>query len=240
MNSEGDHFPSTHWSQVKVLQQGDDIEAGRAFEDLCQRYWYPIYAFLRRSGHTPADAEDLTQGFFHRLIAERALHTADPAHGRLRSYLLGVLKRLLSDQNRHDMAVKRGGGESLVSFDHTDAEEIYRLEPPDLNSPDRQFDRAWAVRLLANATNRLREDFVQGDNIEAFDHLIEFLPLGENATPYREVAMRMGVEEHVVRLQVHRMRQRYRKLIELEVGQTVRDAGQIIEELAHLMTALGR
>ncbi|MGK0190637.1 MAG: DNA-directed RNA polymerase specialized sigma24 family protein [Verrucomicrobiales bacterium] len=238
MNSEESSFPSTHWSLVKVAQQGSETEVRQAMETICQRYWYPIYAYLRHSGHAPPDAEDLTQGFFHRLISEKALLAASEGRGRLRSYLLGVLKHHLSDQKRHNEALKRGGGLKIVSFDETVAEQRYALEPRDLNSPDKLFDRAWAVSVLTDATAKLREAFLEGDNEEGFRHLSEFLPMGDNDTPYRDIANRMGVNEKAVRLQVHRMRQRYRRIIEDEVRQTVADPAEIQEELDHLMAMM--
>lgn len=240
MDSGATKFPTTHWSLVKVVQLGSEADARAALETLCQNYWYPVYAYLRRTGQPPPDAEDLTQAFFHRLITERALHTARPEIGRLRSYLLGVLKRLLSDGARHEAALKRGGGKTAVSFDSVTAEENYLGEPHDLNSPDRLFDRAWAERVLVGATTKLHAAFAEGNNAEAFEHLREFLPEGGNATSYREVAARMGVEERVVRLQVHRMRQRYRKLIEDEVRQTVHDPAQVPGELEYLLGLVGR
>lgn len=233
-------FPSTHWTRVRVLQRGDETEAREAMEAICREYWYPVYAFLRRTGRTPADAEDLTQMFFQRLIEDRALHSVREEFGRLRSYLLGVLKRLLSDQTRHHNAGKRGGTHEIVSFDLLLAEDQYRDEPMDLASPDRLFDRAWAIKVLSDATRKLHEAFVAGDNEEAFEQLKEFLPLGASASSYRDVASRPGIEERVVRLQVHRMRQRYRALVEAGVRETLNDPGGIPDELAHLMALVGR
>lgn len=239
MNPEDPSFPQTRWSLVRRVQQGSETEARDAMEIICKSYWYPIYAYLRHSGFAPADAEDLTQGFFFRLINEGALDYARKEMGKLRSYLLGVLKRHLSDQKRHNMALKRGGGQKIISFDAEAAENRYALEPLDRNSPDKMFDRAWAAAVLSDASSKLRTAFIEGDNEDAFVHLSEFLPLGDNATPYREIAARMNVDESVVRLQVHRMRQRYRKFIEEEVGQTVADPGEVKEELEHLMTMMG-
>jgi RNA polymerase sigma-70 factor (ECF subfamily) len=224
---------------VRVIQRGGEAEAREALETVCRGYWYPIYAYLRRSGHSQTDAEDLTQGFFQRLIGQKALETADREAGRLRSYLLGVLKRHLRDQKRHDQRLKRGGGQELVSFDEAVAEARYILEPKDVNTPDRLFDRAWAVGVLTDASATLREFFVEGGNEAAFEHLSEFLPLGANSTAYRVIAKRLGIKEDSVRLQVRRMRQRYRRIIEERIGETVNDPAEIEEELQHLMAALG-
>ncbi len=220
---------------MRTVQRGGEAESQAALEVLCQAYWYPVYAFLRRTGRPPADAEDLTQMFFHRLIEERALHSASEGFGRLRSYLLGVLKRLMSDQTRCRATEKRGGHREIVSFDQLVAEGQYLAEPRDHETPERCFDRAWAMNLLAAATQQLRQDFVDGKNLDSFEHLQEFLPSGANATSYREIASRMGVEERVVRLQVHRMRQRYRRLIENAVKETLSDPSELPDELGHLL-----
>lgn len=239
MSSGRSDFPSTHWSLIESARGENEAEARQALENLCERYWYPIYAYLRRSGRTPADAEDLTQSFFQRVVLEKAFHSADQAQGRLRSYLLGVMKRLLSDDKRHREAAKRGGKLQLLSFDDAEAESRYQLEPADTGSPDHFFDRTWARSVLVDASGRLRELFREGGNAESYEHLSEFLPLGENARSYREVAARMGVDEKVVRLQVHRMRQRYRVLIEETVALTVRDPAEVDDELSYLMSAIG-
>lgn len=221
-----------------MVRLGTEAEARQAMESICQSYWYPIYVYLRRSGHSPSDAEDLTQGFFHRLISEGALATAREEVGRLRSYLLGVLKRHLSDQQRLNRALKRGGAQIIISFEDAGAEARYKLEPRDWDSPDKLFDRAWAVSILTDASDRLRDAFMEGGNENAYNHLSEFLPLGANATSYRDIAVRMGVNERVVRLQVHRMRQRYRLLIQEEVAQTVVDPSEVEGELEHLMSLM--
>lgn len=217
----------------------DEAEAQRAMETICRNYWYPIYAFLRRSGYSPSDAEDLTQGFFHRLISEEAILRADQERGRLRSYLLGVLKRFLSDEQRFHGAIKRGGKQRLISLDELAAEDRYREEPSGEASPAELFDRAWARRLLVEASERLRVSFVEGSNEDAYTYLSEFLPLGDNARSYRDVAIDLGTTEGTVRLQVHRMRQRYRKLILEEVAQTVLDAAEVEAELEYLMAVVG-
>ncbi len=232
-------FPSTHWSVVQRLGGGDEGDSRRAMEDICRRYWYPIYAFVRRNGYTPLDAEDLTQGFFQRLIGGNALLAARAERGRLRSYFLGMLKRMLSDHERHHAALKRGGGVVEISFDEVVAEDRYRDEPADSDSPDKLFDRAWATGILKSATALLEQAFIEGDNAEAFLHLREFLPQGDNSESYRAVAERMGVQESAVRLMVHRMRQRYRKFIADEVAQTVADPADVGAEIEHLLAAVG-
>lgn len=150
-------FPTTHWTLVQAVQSGGPEEAARAMETLCEGYWYPIYAFLRRSGYAEPDAEDLTQGFFHRLVTEEALQTACQETGKLRSYLLGVLRRLLSDEARREAAQKRGGGAPHVSFDGLGAEERYAVEPEDIRDPEWLFAQSWARQLLTDVREKLRQ-----------------------------------------------------------------------------------
>lgn len=240
MSLPSSEFPSTRWTVVKAVQGADQSSAREALANLCKYYWYPIYAYLRRSGHPPQDAEDRTQDFFCRVLQRKVFQSVDQRKGRLRSYLLGVLKRSLSDDQRKHRARKRGGGEPLVSLDAADPEERYQLEPSDLQSPDLLFDQTWARSILVHASDALREQFAHGNNEEAFTHLSEFLPLGENARSYREVAGRMGVDERVVRLQVHRMRKRYRKIVEDEISRTVETSGEVAEELDYLMAVLSQ
>lgn len=240
MKSEDPAFPQTRWSLIQRVQLGAEDEAREAFETVCKCYWYPIYAYLRYSGHAPPDAEDLTQGFFFRLISEGALTTVRKERGRLRSYLLGVLKRHLSNELRHKRAQKRGGGQEMLSIYTDAAEDRYVKELVDVESPDRMLDRTWAVALLTRATERLSEAFIEGGNEEAFSHLKEFLPLGANATAGSDIARRMNVSESVVRLQIHRMRKRYARLVEEEVALTVSDPSDVQEELDFLMAAIGR
>lgn len=225
---------------MKRVQRGSPDDARRALEDICKGYWYPIYSYLRRSGHAPPDAEDLTQDFFQRVIEERSILAADEVRGRLRSFLLGVLKRLLSDHFRAQGREKRGSGRQIVSFDEADAEGRYIREPAELNSPDALYDRAWAEGVLSTAMEKLRDEFVKADDLPLFDQLKEFLPLGDNATPYKKVAALAGLSEGAVRLQVHRTRKRYAKLIEEEIARTVDDEADIQTEREHLLSVMAR
>ena len=236
----GSPFPTTKWTLVQKIQRGSDEDARLALEEVCRAYWYPIYAYVRRSGQMQHDAEDLTQAFFQRLIEERSIHDARAERGRLRAFLLGVLKRLLGDHFEKHAAVKRGGRAKIISFDELDAETRYAHEPADLKSPDSIFDRAWAQRVLETAEATLRSECEGADDLAIFESLREFLPLGENATPYPKVAARLKIEEPTLRLQIHRMRKRYRRHIENEIVQTVSDPAEQKAELEHLMNAMGR
>lgn len=233
-------FPTTSWTLVKRIQRGAPEDAQRALEEVCRSYWYPVYSWLRRSGQPQHDAEDLTQAFFVTLIEDQSINRARTERGRLRAFLLGVLKRTLSDHYHRQHALKRGGLAQIVSFEDYHAESRYQQEPKDLNSPDAVFDRAWARRVLESAEEKLGAECGDAGDREAFDLLREFLPLGDNATPYRKVASKLRIEEGTLRLQIHRMRKRYRKHIEDEIAQTVCDPAERQTELEHLMTAMGR
>lgn len=236
----GSVFPTTSWTLVQRIQRGSPEDARHALEEVCKSYWYPVYSWLRRSGQSQHDAEDLTQVFFIRIIEDQSISHAKEERGRLRSFLLGTLKRTLADHFEKLRAAKRGGHLQFVSFDDRDAEALYKQEPKELKSPDAMFDRAWARRVLESAEEKLGAECGSAGDREAFDSLREFLPLGENATPYRKVAARLKIEEGTLRLQIHRMRKRYRKHIEDEIAQTVNDPEEQKAELQHLMAAMGR
>lgn len=233
-------FPRTPWSLVRRVASPRPEEARRALEEVCAKYWFPIYTFLRRSGRPPADAEDLTQSFFHVLVAENTLASASEQRGKLRSFLLGVLKRLLADQARAATRHKRGGGARPIALHEAEAEERYRRHLADpAPTPEAAYDQAWAASVLAGAEQRLRAACAEGGDLELFEHLREFLPLGDNATPYRAVAARIGVPEESVRLQVHRLRKRFGRLVEEEIRDTLEDPAGLAREREHLLQALG-
>ncbi len=238
MNSS---FPTTSWTLIRKVQQGGEADARAALEAICRGYWYPIYAFARRSGFDVHDAEDVTQRFFQDMITHESLQRVREEKGQLRSFMLAMLKRIMSKERRHDAAAKRGGSkEATISFDDLDAEEWYQNEPADITDPERLFERAWAEGVLRAAEAKLQAECAAADDVSTFEALSEFLPLGENAMPYREVARRLKIEEATVRIQIHRMRKRYRQHIEEEIAQTVADPAEQKSELAHLMVAMGR
>jgi RNA polymerase sigma-70 factor (ECF subfamily) len=162
-------FPTTHWTLVRAVQHGSPEDAVKALESLCQRYWYPIYAFLRRSGYGQQDAEDLTQSFFVQLVSGEAIQAARQEQGKLRSYFLGVLKNVLADHLRHRSAEKRGGGIQPLSFDAMAAEERYTHEPQDTRDPEWLFTRAGAHELFASVQGKLRTAFIETGRAEAFE-----------------------------------------------------------------------
>lgn len=234
-------FPSTRWTLVRRVQKGGEAEAAVAMNEICRQYWYPIYAFARRHGFAVHDAEDITQAFFQRVVTSEAIAEACAEKGRLRSFMLGLLKRVISNHVRHVSAKKRGGSPSAtLSFDDANAESRYLTEPADVHDPSALFDRAWAEEVLLTAERRLMEDFARGNNLEDFESLREYLPRGENSTPYPEIAATLGVTEGALRLQIHRMRKRYATLIEEEIAQTVDDPAEAKAEREHLMKIIGR
>ena len=234
-------FPTTSWTLIRKVQQGSEADAHRAMEAICRSYWYPIYAFARRSGFNTHDAEDVTQLFFADVISSESLRRARAERGHLRSFMLAMLKRIITLRRRSEGAAKRGGGrEATVSFDDLEAEEWYQSEPADVTDPDRLFDRAWAEGVLKSAEAKMRAEWSCSDDLKIYDALSEFLPLGENATPYAEVAARLRIEQPTLRLQIHRLRKRYAKLIEVEIAQTVEGPEELKAELTHLMAAMGR
>ncbi len=233
-------FPTTHWTLVQAVQQGSAVDAARAMETLCKGYWYPIYAFLRRSGHSAHNAEDLTQAFFQRLIADDSILAARREAGKLRSYLLGVLKRLLSDQIRHETAQKRGGSEAHISFDEMEAEERYAQEPKDIRDPEWIFTHAWAHDLLAGVRDKLREAFSATGRAGVFDVLLPFLMWDNEPPSHKEIAMKLGSSETATRILIHRLRTKFRDLLRDEVARTVLTAEEIPGELAWLQSVLAQ
>ena len=235
------NFPTTSWSLIRRVQCGSPAEAAKALEEVCRCYWYPVYAYARRYGLDVQDAEDITQDFFQNLVASDSLQVTSEEKGRLRSFMLAVLKRSLSKQLRRDYAAKRGGSRgATLSLDELDPESRYAAEPVDQADPEVLFDRTWAAEVLASAESKLRADFEKADNLDTFEAVQEFLPHGDNSTPYAAVATKLGITEGTVRLQIHRMRKRYAKLIEHEITQTVVDPSEVKSELEHLMTVVGR
>ena len=232
-------FPTTSWSLVQRVQKGTETDALRALEEICRLYWYPIYAYARRSGFGPHDAEDLAQVFFQQMIARETMQAVRQEKGRLRTFMLTLLMQVISRQIRHDRAGKRGGGHEVVSLDEMAAEERYGHEPAHEADPARLFDRAWAGRMLERAESRLREDYEKAKNAATFDVLRPFLPSSTGEASYPEIAARLGIREGAVRLQVHRMRKRFAELIDEEIAQTVTNPAELEVERDYLIGLVG-
>ena len=231
----GPVFATTRWSMV-LRARGDSSGAPESLAALCEAYWYPLYAFVRRQGHPPHDAQDLTQEFFARLLAKSWLAGVGRERGKFRSWLLASLKHFLANEWDRAQALKRGGQTTLVSFDDRSAEARYRREPADLETADKLYDRRWALTLLDRVLARLREESAQSGKLAQFDALKGALT-GEK-TPYAEIAIALETTEGAIKVAVHRLRERYRALLRAEIGETVATPAEIDEELRHLLAAL--
>ncbi len=212
-------------------------EADRALEELCRIYWYPLYAFVRRHGYSKQDAEDLTQGFFASFLSRNYLEGLRSEKGRFRAFLLAALKHYLSNEKDRATRQKRGGREKPLSLDWQDAETRYQIEPVDQLSPDRLYDRAWAMMLLEKVVGRLREENSAGGKERSFEVLKPFLMFERGAIPYAQVAAELRLTESAVRVAVHRLRRHYRQLLRAEIAQTLADASMVDEELRSLFSA---
>ena len=228
-------FATTHWSVVLAAGDPASPAAHAALETLCRTYWYPLYAYLRRTGYGPEDAEDLVQGFFLRLLRREILKSVQREGGRFRSFLLGTLKHYLSDEKERTGAQKRGGAHQLVSWDPAQAEQQFLREPVDIASPDRLFDRRWALILLEQAMNRLRQECVAAGNAERFAQLKGFVSGEKGELSYAEAAVRSSLTPSGVKSAIFRFRRRYHELIHEEVSQTVADPRETEEELRYLL-----
>jgi DNA-directed RNA polymerase specialized sigma24 family protein len=233
-------FNTTHWSVVLAAGRAEADDRERALEALCRVYWYPIYAFLRRLRHPPADAQDLTQGFFAYLLEVELLARASPESGRFRSYLLGCLQRWLSNLKQRRHTLKRGAGRDPIALDALSAEERYALEPVTEETPAAQFERAWAEALVGETLRRLEAEHEPGPDRERFRTLRPALLDGQLPGGYAEVARALGIGEGAVKVAVHRLRRRFGQLLRAGVAETVADPGEVDAELRHLLRVLGR
>jgi len=226
-------FQSTLWSQVRAAARPEAPEARRALETLCRIYWQPIHAFLRRSGHDPESAKDLTQGFFAYLLEEELLRKADPARGRFRSFLLGTLKFFVSNQQARERAMKRGGGINFVSIEAGLPGLPSADEPASASSPERLFDQKWALAVLGEALERLAAEYRRAGQAEEFAELQPHLT-GDAGERLPELARRLGKSDGATRVLVCRLRNRFRRLVRAVIADTVGDVDQVESELQHL------
>jgi DNA-directed RNA polymerase specialized sigma24 family protein len=232
-------FVTTHWSVVLASAGTDSPQSRAALEQLCRTYWYPLYSYVRRRGYSHEDAQDLTQGFLLRWLEHRSFARADARNGRLRSFLLAGLNHFLSDQWDRASAQKRGGGQPTISLmDTQGADERYRLEPVDDHSPEKLYDRRWALTLLDQVLARAEQEFREGGKLELFQRLRVFLIAGTGEESYAEVAAELGMSREAVKKAVQRMRHRYYELFREEVAHTVADPAEVEEELRHLCAAI--
>jgi RNA polymerase sigma factor (sigma-70 family) len=231
-------FATTHWSVVVEAGQSDSPKASQAMAQLCQTYWYPLYAYVRRKGYQAPDAQDLTQEFFARLLARNYVTGADRSRGKFRSYLLGTLEHFLAKEWRRTHAEKRGGGRAAFSLDETDAESRYLLEPAHDLTPAKIFDRRWATTLLDEAMACLAKECQADQKEDLFEAVKPFLSGDSAGVSYAEMARSLNMTEGALKVAVHRLRQRYGEWVRAEIAQTVADPKEVDQELHYLLAVL--
>ncbi|MHB1155879.1 MAG: RNA polymerase sigma factor [Phycisphaerales bacterium] len=207
-------------------------------EELAKIYWYPLYAFVRRHGHSPHEAEDLTQDFFATLIDKRALIHVEQSKGKFRTFLLTCLQYFLSNERNKQQAQKRGGGRSPVPLENAEAEHRYIHEPMDELTPERLFERRWALTVLEQTLDHLRQEYIDRGKTAMFDVLKPALVADPRGAGYRQLAEQLNQTEGSIKTHIHRMRLRYGELLRREITRTVMDGGQIDDELKYLMKCL--
>lgn len=231
-------FATTQWSVVLRAVDPSSSQAANALEQLCRAYWYPLYAYVRRKGHGPHEAQDLTQEFFTRLLAGEGLATVDRSKGRFRSFLLASMNHLLANEYHRERAQKRGGGAAHFSLDALAAEERYGVEPVDQLGPDKLFERRWAETLLDRVVARLREEWDGRERAQRFEDLKIFLLDAKGAESFEEAARRLSTTVPTVKSAVQKLRRRYRELFEEEIASTVARPEDIEDEIRSLFRAL--
>jgi RNA polymerase sigma-70 factor (ECF subfamily) len=232
-------FPNTRWSVVLAATRTPSPESAAALENICQTYWYPLYAYVRRCGQSPHDAQDLTQEFFCRLLEKRWLDSADREKGRLRSFLIVALKRFMSNDRDRVSAQRRGGGSVQAQFDTAFAESRLAADSHSL-APEETFDRQWALTLISLTTRRLRGEFTAAGKPGDYEALKTCLLADRGAIDYAGVAKQLGVAEGAARVAVHRLRKRFREIYRGEISQTLAEGADVDAELRHLAAALAR
>jgi len=234
-------FATTHWSLVDAVKpdKASQTHAREALEELCRTYWYPLYAFVRNRGYGAADAQDLTQAFFTRLIETEGLASADRTRGRFRSYLLGALKHFLANEWHRTQTQKRGGKVRFIEWDALNPEARYTGAAQPTDNPEHLFDREWALQTLAGALQALRDEMDQAGKIVLFDALKGSLT-GQEDVPRDQLAEQLDMSEGAVKVAVHRLRQRYRLLLRAAIAETVSNEADLEDEMRYLVAVLRR
>lgn len=232
-------FRTTHWSLVLRAGRAAGPESAAALEELCQTYWFPIYAYVRRHVADPEDAKDFTQEFFGRLVGQNLVGQADPQRGKFRAYVLTLLKHFLANQWERARAQKRGGGHAPISLDALSAEERYALEPAQTFTPDQAFDRKWAEATLARVQEQLRCDYAAAGMGARYQRLKIFLLHGHAPSSYAQTAAELGLSEAAVKSAIFTLRRRFGELFRHQIAQTVDSPAEVEEEIHHLLAALG-
>jgi RNA polymerase sigma-70 factor (ECF subfamily) len=232
-------FGQTQWSVVLAAAGKRDVAlAEQSLEKLCRVYWLPLYTYIRRQGESPHDAQDLTQEFFARLLEKDFLCSVDQTKGRFRSFLLASLKHFLSNQRDRARAQKRGGGQPPLSLDFSDAETSIGFQPADDQTPEKAFEKRWALTLLEQSLARLRQEYSDRGKQDIFEQLKTTLTEGRGGVAYAQLAARLGMSEASVKMAVHRLRQRYREVLRAEIAETVALESEVEEELREVFRAL--
>jgi RNA polymerase sigma-70 factor (ECF subfamily) len=234
----GQDFRTTQWSLVLRAGEQNSEVVEQALQDLCRRYWYPLYCYVRRRGYSAEDAQDLTQEFFARLLSKGGLASVDRSKGKFRSFLLGSMAHLLANEWNRSQTQKRGGGCPHFSMDAAAAEERYQYEPSNQLTPETIFERRWAETLIDTVTRRLQTEFAESGMADRFEGLKGFLIAGDEPTSYAAAAARVGISEGAVRTAIYRMRQRYGELFRAELAETVTNYQELEEEIRHFLAVL--
>jgi RNA polymerase sigma-70 factor (ECF subfamily) len=233
----GDIFATTHWTVVLAAGRQHSPQAARALEELCRTYWFPLYAYVRRRGHTREDAEDLTQAFFTRLLQKNSFASLDAGKGKFRAFLLASVKHFLANARDKAHTRKRGGGSIPLSLDWQTADTQFQVAATGEPAPDQAFDREWAVALLARVIERLQNECAADGKAKLFEQLKLFLTAANDEPAQREVAQALDMEAGAVRVAVHRLRKRYRQLLRDEIAHTLTDQAMVDDEMRALFGA---
>ncbi|MCI0491291.1 MAG: sigma-70 family RNA polymerase sigma factor [Blastocatellia bacterium] len=229
-------FATTHWSLILAAGREATPESEKALAALCATYWYPLYAYVRRKGYQMPEAQDMTQGFFARLLEKNYLQDVDRERGKFRSFLLASLNHFLANEWDRERAQKRGGGIKFIPLDT--AEDLYSLDPADKLTPEKLFERRWATTLLDQVLALLKEEFAGAGKAALFDRLKDFLTGAESRDSYKQAAAELEMSEGAVKVAVHRMRRRFRRLLRAEIAKTVANPAEIDDEIRYLLSAL--
>lgn len=233
-------FPTTRWTQVLAAGRADDASAEEALAALCQAYWQPLYAFVRRKGYGPQQTEDLTQEFFHRLLAKNYLRQADRRRGRFRTFLLAAMTHFLANERLHETRQKRCGELPLLSLDVQEAERRCERELVCEAPPEQVFDRRWAATLLDRVFGALAAEYAAAGKNLLYQSLLPFLTGDVESAGYRDLGLRLGLTEGAVKVNVHRLRRRFRERLRMEVAETVESSAEIDDELRYLLSVVGQ
>jgi RNA polymerase sigma factor (sigma-70 family) len=235
-----DGFATTRWSIVNAAAHGSDGRTAEALAELCQIYWPPLYGYLRRRGHGPEDAQDLTQGFFARFLERQIVRSADPARGKFRAFLLTAFKRYVINEHERAIAVRRGGRHMHLALNFEDAERAYTREQHADDTPEQLFDRKWASITLGRALERLRGEYDRAGKQAEADILLPYLTESSQLPSYKDAGITLGMSEDAVKVAVHRLRRRFGESLRLEVAETVRQPDEIEDEMRELMRAVSK